>query len=548
MGAAAARGGSRRGRGTRFERLASSVSGLDLRLLEIVSEHRVVTQTQLELLVEDVPARTLRYRTRRLHRFGLLGRTRPYRERGSAPHHLWPTRLGDAVARGAPAPRGGERREPNPTFIAHAAALMGFYVALATGLPAGVQLVSFAREAEAREPFRSLGGGPRAIAPDARLELEDEDRRQLVGLLEVDLGTMSRRRLRAKARGYADYERVGSWRERHEFCPALVFATVTGPRALAFLTALDEELQRSSELRACACALAREPARAVSAPAWHLLGGSERVELVEALRAARRPHDEERARLEERRRRDRAAGECLRRDPAALRAHLRGQRRGLPDGIDDPSRTAVELLLESEGDLAGAERDALEALAGMLADPLLGRWAERKLNATEREALARLAAHYLACQLEQLDRLASRLGEGPAIRRARRRLESGELLSSLDLDWLARDAERDRESRSRQEELRSAYEERREREARGLARAQGLAGRLRRGPADFLAEVDRRLLRVCPGCEETIYPGTDDEDSWGRRDAPARRCPYCDSYGLKPGGEREPSAAGWAAR
>ncbi|MGH2741607.1 MAG: hypothetical protein ACRDN8_03795, partial [Thermoleophilaceae bacterium] len=72
--------------------------------------------------MEDVPARTLRYRTRRLHRLGLIGRTGPYRERGSAPYHLWPTRAGDAVARGGAAPRGGERREPSPTFIAHAAA------------------------------------------------------------------------------------------------------------------------------------------------------------------------------------------------------------------------------------------------------------------------------------------------------------------------------------------------------------------------------------------------------------------------------------------
>lgn len=45
-----------------------------------------------------MPPRTLRYRCNRLSKLGLLGRTRPYRERGSAPHHIWPTRRGEAMA------------------------------------------------------------------------------------------------------------------------------------------------------------------------------------------------------------------------------------------------------------------------------------------------------------------------------------------------------------------------------------------------------------------------------------------------------------------
>ncbi|MGH8572019.1 MAG: replication-relaxation family protein, partial [Gammaproteobacteria bacterium] len=412
----------------------ASLSPLDLRLLEIVSEHRVVTQTQLEVLVEDVPARTLRYRTRRLHRLGLIGRTRPYRERGSAPFHLWPTRTADALARGASAPRGGERREPSPTFIAHAVAITDFYVALARRLPAGVELVSFAREGEAREPFRSLGGRRRAIAPDARIELEGEDERRLVGLLEVDLGTMSHRRLRAKARGYADYARVGVWRERHDFCPALVFATIAERRALAFLDALEEELGAESELLACACGLAREPERAVAESVWQLLGSTEPVELIGALCEARRPYDEERARLEELRQRDQAERERLRSDPIALRTYLRLQRLGLSERLGEPVRTALELLLEGEEELAEPERGALEALAGMLADPLVGRWAEREPDAAEREALARLADHCRSRQLQEVNTLGRRLGENPALRRARRRLKSGELLSALDLN------------------------------------------------------------------------------------------------------------------
>lgn len=71
-------------------------------------------------------------RTRRLHQLGLAGRTRPYRERGSAPSHHWPTRRADCLMRGDPPPRGGERQQPNPLFLAHAAALTDLYIALAT--------------------------------------------------------------------------------------------------------------------------------------------------------------------------------------------------------------------------------------------------------------------------------------------------------------------------------------------------------------------------------------------------------------------------------
>jgi hypothetical protein len=528
-----ARWGGRHGKGRDHAERLASLSSVDLRLLQIVPEHRVVTQTQLELLVEDVPARTLRYRTARLHRLGLIGRTRPYRERGSAPYHLWPTRRRDALARGAPPPRGGERREPNPTFIAHAAALTDFYVALVSRLPAGIELASFVREGEAREAFRSIDGRRRAIAPDARIEFEDEGGRRLIGLLEVDLGTMSHRRLRAKARGYADYARAGAWRERHEFCPALVFATVAERRALAFLTALEQELEDGSELRACACGLVREPGRAVAEPIWRLLGGTEAVELIEALREARRPYDEERVRVEELRRRQQAERERLRSDPAALRAHLRRERRGLPERLDDPVATALELLLEGEAELAEVERGALGALAGMLADPLVIRWAEREPDAGEREALDQLADYYRSRQRQEVERVAGRLGEGPALRRARRRLEAGELLSLLDLNWLAKDAERDHEARAEQERLRVAYLERRQREARWLAKDQGLAGRLRRRPESFLTEVDRRLLRVCRDCEETAYPHADEPTASGTAGDVARRCHFCGRGGLE---------------
>jgi hypothetical protein len=78
-----------------------ALSDLDRRILDLLSFLRVLTQTQLaSLMSPEIQPRTLRYRTARLAKLGLLGRTRPYRERGSAPHHLWPTRKGEAIAEG----------------------------------------------------------------------------------------------------------------------------------------------------------------------------------------------------------------------------------------------------------------------------------------------------------------------------------------------------------------------------------------------------------------------------------------------------------------
>jgi hypothetical protein len=114
----------------------------------------VVRQDQLQRLFPDIPSRTLRYRTRRLHDLGLVGRSRPYRELGSAPNHHWPTRRADCVMNGDPIPRGGERAQPNPLFLAHAAALTELYVTLAVGSPSvSLSLLDYRREGDARESF-----------------------------------------------------------------------------------------------------------------------------------------------------------------------------------------------------------------------------------------------------------------------------------------------------------------------------------------------------------------------------------------------------------
>src|SRR5439155_14482999 len=125
----------RGGRLSRSDALAT-VTELDRQLINLVSQQRVLTQIQLERLFNHIPGRTLRYRTERLSKLGLLGRSRPYRDKGSAPFHYWPTRVADAFARGEPVPHGGERPEPNPAFLAHAAGLSELYVLLVAHAPA----------------------------------------------------------------------------------------------------------------------------------------------------------------------------------------------------------------------------------------------------------------------------------------------------------------------------------------------------------------------------------------------------------------------------
>ena len=315
-----------------------SLSELDLRIIGLVSDQRVVTSTQLELLLADVPGRTLRYRIEHLHRTGLLGRSRPYRERGSAPYHLWPSRRADTLARGAPAPRGGERAEPNPLFLAHAAGVTELYALLATQTP-GVRLARFVREP--REPFTAEGRS-RTLAPDALVELHDNG--QGLGLLafvELDLGTMSHARLKVKAGAYAAYAAQAAWTERYDFCPCLLFITTTEARAVAFLKTLAALLQRAggrggfydnravnvSWFAAGACAMARESHRALNEPCWDdltLSGGG--LCLLDCLRAARTPYDAARAEEDAAQRASEAERERLRSDPDAWRALLHEHR------------------------------------------------------------------------------------------------------------------------------------------------------------------------------------------------------------------------------
>jgi Replication-relaxation len=518
-----------------------TLSDLDRRILDLLSFLRVLTQTQLaSLLSPEIPPRTLRYRTARLAKLGLVGRTRPYRERGSAPHHLWPTRKGEAIAEGEPPPRGGERREPNPLFLAHAAAISELYVALKTGLPDGLRLAGFEREAEAREEFRGYDGKERAVAPDACIQIAEADGRILLGQVELDLGTMSARQLKAKTEGYGEYAKLEGWRQRNEYCPPLLFITTSEKRARSFLAICRRTVDRRRMLVA-ATALARDIGRSLTAPEW-LAGEDESGDLLAVLRGARRPYDEACEREEVERREEEAERVRLRSDPA-LREHLRKWRHrdwGV-ERLGPVAAKALEITLEREEKLAEAERRALLALGAMFADPLRLQLAEGEPSAERQAVFDELAEHQRPRQLEEISELTQRFGEGPALRKARGHLRAGELLAVDEFSWLRQKAADDGRSRSEQERLRSDYLSSREERALYRWKSQRLITRLHSGPEDFLEEIDREALRFCRSCEETAYPDPERARyERGPRDV-AFRCHFCDGRDLS---AWEPSVEG----
>jgi hypothetical protein len=517
---------------------------IDQRVLGVLCTHRVVTQAQLGRLFPSIPERTLRYRTRRLHELGLAGRSRPYREQGSAPNHHWPTRRADCLMRGEPTPKGGERSRPNPIFLAHAAALTELYVTLSTEASrVGLSVQQYHREGEAREQFNS-DGKERALAPDAMVIVVDEHGRQFGAFVEIDLGTMSHTRLRAKAELYAAYTESDAWRGRHLFLPALLFLTTTDTRAAKFLGALARALSygpRRSSRRAFvagAAGLAWAPGHLLSGAPLADLDGNVGLTLIDVLGAARAPHERALASQREHEQVQDARRRALREDPEAMRRFLIEHAYELTSyvhALGAAGERAVELLRSSTGKPSPDERGALAAIACDLDQALPEPHAHDlpSPGAAVRGEIALLIEDYRATQSREINALADRHGAGRSLRRASDVLSEGGLLEHITHVQLPADAARDAAGRREQHERQLAYLEWRDRAARRLARDAGPLGRLTHRPEDFYAQLDQERLRVCGNCGETIYPPEATAGSFGSTRSPS--CHYClEPHSTKP--------------
>lgn len=491
----------------------------DRQLLEALCAHRVVRQDQLARLFSTIPERTLRYRTRRLHDLGLAGRTRPYREQGSAPNHHWPTRHADCLMRGEPVPRGGERRAPNPVFLAHATALTEFYVAVYTKARSlGFKRLFYDRESDAREPFKDRRR-ERALAPDATLGLLDEQDRTLWAFIEIDLGTMSHTRLRAKAALYASYIKNQAWRERHAYLPALLFLTTTDVRARRFLSALARALSyeparhKRRAFIAAAAGIAWTPHQLLTDPCLTNLDRHTDLGLLDILHAAHAPYEQALAQQRKAREARKAKRQALLDDPEKTRDWLRDHKHALAsyfNALEDRANRAIELLLASNTTPLPQEREVLRAIAHDLADalPELIAPPDTPPGTTVIEEVALLVKDYTDTHAQQIRALAAQHGEGPSLQRAWNQLQRGELLSPPDHDRLPQDAKRDADGRRDQHAREAVYLEWREQTARALARQAGPLGRLTHRAESFHPQLDRKHLTICCTCAETIYPGS----------------------------------------
>ena len=500
----------------RFDSPAVALAEIDQRLLGVLCTHRVVRQDQLCRLFPEIPERTLRYRTRRLHDLGLAGRTRPYRDHGSAPNHHWPTRRADRLMRGQPVPRGGERKQPNPIFLAHTATLTELYVALSTGAAAdGLSLHVYHREA--REPFTDTSK-ERVLAPDATVTLTDPQGRKLSAFVEIDLGTMSHTRLRAKAELYAAYASSNAWRERHPFLPALLFLTTTDIRAAKFLKALARSLSYGPRRRgrrafvAGGAGIAWTPQRLLAEPCLTNLDGNPGLTLLDILNAAREPHEQVLAYWRERREAEEEERRHLCEEPVAMREHLRHYEHTLDSyfqALGEPGVNAIKLLLAANTAPLPGERGALRAIARDLGEALAEPGeAVDPPGAEVLSEVALLIDDYRATQTKQVRALAASHGEGPSLRRVWDQLREGGLLDPTALGQLPQDAEHDAAGRREQHERRDAYLNWREQTARQLARKAGPLGRLTNRPEDFHAQLDRERLKVCGRCHEIDLPAS----------------------------------------
>jgi len=467
---------------------------------------------------------------RRLHDQGLSGRSRPYRERGSAPNHHWPTRRGDGIAHGKAVPRGGDRAEPNPSFLAHAAAITELFVALKTAEGPGLR--NFYREP--RESFCD-SRRERTLAPDALVVLGNERKERSLAFMEMDLGTMSHARLHTKAEMYVSYAVSDSWRDSYEFLPALVFLTTSGSRALRFLHALraviEQHKRRYTTVRLPSAAgpVVFAPGRMLGEACLTHLDGEAPVTLIDVLNEARAPFDRERRAAEKRWRTIERKRTQLREDPLVVRRLLR---RGSGDiaaylgQLDELGSTAVQIAIASkDDDLLAQEHTMLQVTGHELADILIEPGLHEVPSPSEAvvQAVAELVERYRSEQRRRIDDLTARYGEGPTLCQAHATLDDGELLDARTADGLPDRARSDSEAMIEQEQRRAAYEQWREHTAAERVRQTGLLKQLAHSRDEFYTEIDNEHLRTCSRCHEVIYPTLA-----GRAGAPTKTpCPYC---------------------
>jgi hypothetical protein len=207
----------------------------------------------------------------------------------------------------------------------------------------------------------------------------DEQHRELWAFIEIDLGTMSHTRLRAKAALYAAYIESEAWRKRHAYPPALLFLTTTDTRARRFLGALARALSygqsqhKRRAFTAGAAGIVWAPNKLTTDRCLTDLDGNAGLGLLDVLHAAHAPHERMLAHARKAREAQEKKRQRLCEDPTAMREHLRQYAPTLApyfNTLENPGPVAIELLLDSDSKPLPQESEVLRAIADDLADAL----------------------------------------------------------------------------------------------------------------------------------------------------------------------------------
>lgn len=227
----------------------------DRELVRLVSQHRVISSDDLQLLIAGSNQTILR-RLQKLFHNGYLDRPRSQRLRGNAPMvYALGQKGAELVALEAGAKAAGDWSEKNrligAAFLEHALMISRFQAALRFSLreTGNASLDRWyadgaIRDAVVVEHDASTERIP--IAPDAfftlRLANEPEGRNRVHVFLEADRGTMTAKRFLVKMRGYWHYWRSGRQEERFGMKNFLVLTVTSTPERAASLCAVTGEL------------------------------------------------------------------------------------------------------------------------------------------------------------------------------------------------------------------------------------------------------------------------------------------------------------------
>ncbi len=527
----------------------SLLSGTDRDLLQFLTEHRVATTHHVQTLL-DLPERTARYRLERLKSLGMAGAVRPYAERASEPNHWYPTKTADAWARGAPIPQGGERERPNESFVRHAAAVTGLYVALVRlGPVLGFSVASSSRETEAKEEFRTEGRTT-CVVPDLAVVLlwEEAEYRAFV---EVDLGTMSLPRLYRKFATYAAYAEEEAWGERHPFLPALLVLTTTRKRVEAVVRAWEQRfLHPSSRRRASrfpkagtlavgASDAVHQPEAAITEAVWLAPGSVDGLSLRDLLDPPwRRRREEVARRRAAREQREAIWGAIWEGPPGRRRDMLREQGarffppRGTWHHDPDERQKTVAHLLAGEGEMSEAERNAFRTFCDrrteILGERLVvsSRYAYAEVTEDEAAALDELHGEYLTRQRRAVATLYATHAESPTVAEAIAELDAARLLTPTKERELSSEATRDLRIIDRIKWRAGEYLAWRESEVHRDRRGAGVVRGLFFDRDKAEAWIDGSYVRVCPTCRHVLASVPPPQDIFGRREHRAERCPF----------------------